>query len=175
MTGSTATKRTANVRDATRSYNKARNYHEAANELHAVSEKGPKDKRHALRDPTYFLYLHTVELALIAFLLLKVGSTNGRTHQITLLYEKCRNAGLVVDRDDRVTVTNIVNLLEAGNKDHGFRYFSQHSTLVPELGWTRDVVDRLMKSIASAIEAIDPQAFKPGKAVKFSGTVGPVT
>lgn len=172
MSNLTATKRASAVRNAVRFFNMAKNYHEGANELLAVSDNMP-DKRHALSYPVYFLYFHTVELALKAFLLVNGVPKTGERHKLTALYEKSRRAGLVIDEDVRLMSVTMVSLLEDGNKEHGFRYFTVHSTWVPELAWTRQVVSKLMRSIESAIKAVDPQAFKPGPAAKATVTIKP--
>jgi hypothetical protein len=48
---------------------------------------------------------------------------------------------------------NVINLLASGNVDQGFRYFTIKSSSIPELSWTREVVDLLIQSIREDVEA----------------------
>jgi hypothetical protein len=69
---------------------------------------------------------------------------------------------------------NIVNLLASGNDDHGFRYFNLKSTAIPDLSWTRDVVDSLIQVIREQMGDGDDQA-QPEPAVKLLLVVGKPT
>src|ERR1019366_5795763 len=89
----------------------ARQYHGAAEQLF--------DQRRKLRHPVYFLYFHTVELALKPFLL-SFNISLKRSHKLTELYEDCRNHGLVIGPYDQFDIGNIVTLLESGNESQGF-------------------------------------------------------
>jgi hypothetical protein len=126
----------------------AKQYHQAANQLldlHATDG--------LLRDPIYFLYFHTVEMALKAFLRAHnvpiIGTQRAREkgHSLTKLYEECRRLGLKIGPDDRFGIANIVNLLDSGNKYQGFRYFTLESGGLPDLSWTRKVVAQLMDAV----------------------------
>jgi hypothetical protein len=88
--------------------------------------------RKELHDPIYFLYFHTTELLLKAFLR-KKGLAIRKGHKITAFYDKCRSLGLVVPTGDRFGLQNIVSLLEKGNEDDGFRYFNANGTSLPAL------------------------------------------
>lgn len=112
--------------------NRALEYHDAAKELFAVSERRPKIHGvRALSDPLNFLYFHTVELALKAFL--RAHNHRPWGHKLTKLYEECRTLGLLIGQDDRFTIGNIVSLLQSGNKDQGFRYFNLKSATTADL------------------------------------------
>jgi len=157
--------------------NMAREYHDAANELFAVSEGRPKTlpNHRALSSPLYLLYFHTLELGLKAFMRahgLPIVGTSRRSHELTALYEECRRLGLVIDRDDRVGLGNIVGLLESGNERQGFRYFSSRSVVTADLAWTREIVQRFIVVIAREVEARDPDAHAPRRIAKVIMTFG---
>jgi hypothetical protein len=118
--------------------NMARIYHDAANKLFELGHSG------LTSEPIYFLYSHTVELALKAFL----RSRNvriARTHELTKLYGECRRLGLVVGPSDQAE--SIVSMLDVGNRNQRFRYFSLGGTSRPSLPWTREVVGKLIQAV----------------------------
>jgi hypothetical protein len=124
-----------------------------------------------------FLYSHAVELALKAFLRsnnLPILGTRGerKHHQLTKLYEECRGLGLKIGADDRFDIGNIVSLLEAGNEDQALRYFNSKSLATPELSWTREVVEQLMRAVEPRVDARAKQdGIVAGRAVKFAITI----
>jgi hypothetical protein len=99
----------------------ARQYQKAANLLYE------SDK--TLSIPTYFMYMHAIELALKAFLRAAdvpiVADGKRKHHQITGLYEECRDLGLRIGPDDRFDIQGVVGLLE-GTKARP-RYFKRGS------------------------------------------------
>ncbi len=135
--------------------NMAREYQEAAD--HLLTEK--ERKKHAgdafvVSDPIYFLYIHTVELALKAYLRshnIPILGTQRKSHNLTDLYEESRSLGLVVGANDRVTIGNIVSLLESGNRYQRFRYFNLEGGSMPDLTWTREVVGNLMRALTARV------------------------
>jgi hypothetical protein len=145
-------------------------YRLAADELVAISN-ADREKRHALRDPTYYLYFHALESGLKGFLLLNGVKLDGARHDLMDLYRKAVAVGL--GREGRALT--VVSALDDANTDHALRYFTVHSTGAPELGWTKEVMLELMESIRSAVEAIDPCAFKPGPAITAQFTYGRIT
>src|SRR6266436_4446225 len=72
--------------------------------------------------PTYFLYAHAAELALKAFLRAHNPEVE-YGHELTVLYEKCRDIGLVIGQNEQTQIGNVVRLLDSANKDQGLRYF----------------------------------------------------
>jgi HEPN domain-containing protein len=126
----------------------ARQYHEAAEELFAAGERrASAGGQRAITALTYFLYFHTMELAFKAYLR-AYDRPIPKTHELTKLYEECRTLGLVIGLDDRISIGNIVNLLESGNEYQGFRYFNLNPTSQPDLAWTREVGDALMRKVS---------------------------
>jgi hypothetical protein len=115
------------------------------------------------------LYFHTVELLLKAFL--RAHNEEVWGHEIGKLYERCRSLGLKVKSDDRFNLGNVVSLLESGNEDMAFRYFSWDSRTEPDLAWTRDVVATLMEVVGKVVEPNGP-AVVPGPAVKMNIVIG---
>jgi hypothetical protein len=152
--------------------NMAREYHNAANELFAISESRPRvhpDHR-PLSSVLGNLYFHTLELGLKGFLRahgLPIEGTRRRSHKLTKLYEECRRLGLVVDQDDRVGLGNIVGLLESGNDGQGFRYFRSGSVVTADLAWAREIVQRFTVVIAREVEKRDPNAHAPPRLAKM--------
>ena len=147
--------------------NMARQYHEAARILFAESERRPKiHNSRQLSDPTYFLYFHTVELALKAFLRSHsrpILGTDLMSHKLTDLYAECRDLGLIIGPNDR---------FESGNEYQGFRYFSINSTTTADLDWVSEVVDALMGAVTSVVSSKSPGANKPGPIAKGTLIIG---
>jgi hypothetical protein len=156
----------------------ASSYHDAASALFSVREQrigtAPPNPRDSLLDPIYFLYFHTVELALKAFIRAhgrEILGTPRASHKLTELYEECRTLGLVIGTDGQLEIGNIVSLLESGNKYQGFRYFNIPAGARPEVAWTREVVDALMRTVEPTIETLDHDQ-NAGKPVVIIMTVG---
>lgn len=134
--------------------NRAHEYHEAANQLFDLHADG------SLNHPINFLYFHTVELALKAFLRsrdIPIQGTKRASHNLMELYEECRNLGLKIGPSDRFDIGNIVSLLADGNVEQGFRYVSLKAGLGADLSWTRDVIEQLMRVVKLHVEAYNKQ------------------
>jgi hypothetical protein len=143
--------------------NIAREYHDAAEVLFAASEQRPRvSNRRAMTNPINLLYVHTVELALKAFLRFHERPIC-KDHKVSVMYKECRELGLVKDGDDKLTIENIVHLLESGNVDQAFRYFNLNSTTEPDVAWTREAVGELMQTVSGKIPARPP-----GRAAKVT-------
>jgi HEPN domain-containing protein len=133
----------------------AREYHCAANTLFPIA----KD----VASPIYFLYTHTVELALKAYL-----ASHGREveeiHNLESLCEQCQKAGLHVNCD----LANVIHGLQSEIRARGFfRYFAFVSTGIPEIGYLRQVVDDLMIVIGKDIESRPSKDSDKGVVFKF--------
>jgi hypothetical protein len=127
---------------ATAFFLRAREFLAAADELLGTDA----GKKNSLRwYPTYFLYAHAVELTLKAFWRAHNPDVE-YTHELVGLYEKCQAQGLVIARNDRTQIGNIVRLLDSANQDQGLRYFLTAGVL-PDLAWTREVVTELMRVV----------------------------
>ena len=137
----------------------------------AVPEGGKSVAQYPLADPIYFLFAHTVELALKAFLLFRGETvpTSGRDgHDLRALHTRCAALGLTLGPDEPNHLPNVVNLLSQENDHHGFRYFNvDKGGAVPELPWTRDVVNRLIQVIRAEVGdgETTPPAGQKGKVV----------
>jgi hypothetical protein len=140
--------------------NIAREYFQAAEELHASKSR----ISHAL----YFLYFHATELLLKSYLLAHNEKVGG--HKISEHYKRCRKLGLKIEADDRIGLGNIVGLLESGNDEMAFRYFTKKSRVMPELDWTRRVVKQLRDTIAKTVEPNGLQP--PGPVTGFNLIMG---
>ncbi len=123
--------------------NYARQYYEAAEIVFA-------SKPH-LTGVIYFLYFHSVELLLKSYLRAH-GRKARQRHGISTLYGEARELGLKIGHDD-LELQNVVALLEVGNADMAFRYFTLKSRNRPDLKWTRDVVGQLMTVVAGFVES----------------------
>ena len=124
----------------------ARKYHEAADLLL---------QHRAAGEPTYFLYFHTIELALKAFLRShnRPIPRGQKGHKLTDLYERCRELRLVVvGPNDHLGIGNIVSMLEFSNESQGLRYIERGMS-APSLDWTREVVGQLMEAVEPHVDA----------------------
>lgn len=139
--------------------NYARRYQRAAELLF---EKDP-----TLAPPIKFLYFHSVELLLRAYLVAK-GKTPRKGHQLVHLYKQAKQLGLSI-KDDALGPHNVVSLLESGNRDSAFRYYTLESRTEPDMNWAREVIADLLSEVTPVVEATrDPTT--AGKPVKFNIT-----
>src|ERR1017187_9360785 len=126
----------------------ARQYQRAANLVY--------ESDNTLKSPIYFMYMHAVELALKAFLRAAsvpiVADRKRKHHQISELYEECRGLGLRIGPDDAFDLGNVDALLESANEEQGLRYFTMKTASVPDLFWTRDVVEKLFRAVEPSVE-----------------------
>lgn len=151
--------------------NMARNYHDAARELFAAHERRVAGGEGAtLVDPLYFMYLHTAELALKAYIVAH-GCPIQKTHRLVDLYKESRTLGLVIDPDDRVTIKNVVELLDSGNKHQGYRYFNLNFTIRASPPWIRDVVSALVEAVARKVDLLFPDSTVSGTVAKLTLTI----
>jgi hypothetical protein len=141
--------------------NYARQYQEAAEELF--------NRKPHLSRVLNALYFHVVELLLKAYL--RAHNINPWGHEIGKLYKECRGLGLMISPDDRLGLENIVSLLESGNTDMAFRYFSLKSGKEADLTWTREIVGQLMEVVDPFVES-KKDAAADGIAVKATVTWG---
>lgn len=111
-------------------------YHRAASALFPI--------RVEVQSPAYYLYCHMIELALKAYLRAKAGSAP-YVHELSTLLQGCEAAGLQPTTD----LKNVVSLLEAEMRQHGFRYFAFISVARPSLEYLRTVADDLMAALAT--------------------------
>jgi HEPN domain-containing protein len=125
--------------------NYGRKYHQAAE---IVFDKAGNDP--SLTPVLNFLYFHTVELLLKSYL--QAHGKEPWGHKISELYTEASQFGLRIS-DDPLGLQNIASLLESGNEEMGFRYFSLKSGSEPELSWTRRVVGELLQIVAPFVES----------------------
>jgi hypothetical protein len=120
-------------------------YQIAANKLREIMNTKPPSGL-PLRDPTYFLYHHSVELALKACLL-SHGTPIRTGHDIIAWFERCRKKGFLKIRDEHRELHNVIVLLSAGDKGLGYRYAKLSGHPIPELDWIHEAVGRLIDAI----------------------------
>jgi HEPN domain-containing protein len=102
-------------------------------------------------DPTYFLYAHTVELALKA--LLQAHSVPiPRSHEIGDLFEDCRAKNLIA-LDPHFELQNLIALLGSGNEGHRYRYAGKNRRIRPDLPWVHEATGRLMQIVEPHVSA----------------------
>lgn len=136
----------------------ARSYEIAANRLFTImsAEQLP------LMDPTYFLYAHTVELALKA-LLQAHSAPAPLSHGIGELFEDCR-AKTLVGADPNSELHNLIVLLGSGNEGHRYRYGGKNRRARPHLSWVHEAVRRLMQIVEAHVTArVEDNALPPPK------------
>jgi two-component system, chemotaxis family, response regulator Rcp1 len=141
--------------------NFARQYFLAADEL-----AGNKSRVEYAR---YYLYFHATELLLKAYLRLKGKDPSG--YELSKLLKECNDQGLLIDSEDKYGLRNLASLLESGNEEMGFRYFTLKSGSLPEMGWTHEVVRRLEKAVTAVVDP-DGDSTKPGLDVKAVFVIG---
>jgi Domain of unknown function (DUF4062)/HEPN domain len=137
-----------------------------ARQFHEIAELA-YSKSHST-DALYAQYFHVTELLLKAYLL--AHNVNPWGHGIVELYKECRGLGLAISSEDRFGLENVVRLLQSGNENMAFRYFSLKSGSRPDLSWTREVVGQLMQVVAAFVES--KKTAVPGVAVKMIMTFG---
>jgi len=120
--------------------NSARRFAAAAN--HLVDDHPDE----FLEDAIYFLYSHALELALKAFLL-SHNRPIKKVHDLEKLYRDCRSLRLVLNGRDPLDLVNITSLLEKANENQGLRYFNMKSSWLPDLAWTRAVIEDLLAAV----------------------------
>jgi two-component system, chemotaxis family, response regulator Rcp1 len=130
--------------------NFARQYFLAADEL-----AGSKSLVEYAR---YHLYFHATELLLKAYL--RAQGKDPWGHELSELLKECSDSGLVIDSEDKYGLRKIVSLLESGDEDMRFRYFTLKSGSLPDMVWTHEVVGQLVKAVTTAVEP-DGDSTKP--------------
>ena len=110
--------------------------------------------------PQYFLYAHSIELALKAHLRAK-GATLDRLmktgHNLPKLLKQARKQGLV---EGSATSSNmaLIKLLHPYNRSHQFRYIVTGFKTLPELRALHEIADGLLKATrASCMPATKPR------------------
>jgi len=150
--------------------NMARQYHIAANTLFSVARDNAS--------PVYFLYTHTIEFALKAYLR-SLGCSVPRGpqgHDLHFFLQECRAKGLRTTRD----LAHVIRLLLSEDKGYGFRYFdpaesattavppSERTSIgIPEISYLRQVVDDLMLTVTEKVEQTPSDASAGGAVLKF--------
>lgn len=133
----------------------AQQYHLAANKLFAFGQE--------VEMPLYFLYAHTIELALKAFLR-SLGERVPRIHTLPALSELCGEHGLKVSSD----VLQVISLLDSETRFHGFRYFAFVNAGKPSLDYLREAVDELMAIVSERVSNAPGDRPVPGAVVKLT-------
>jgi HEPN domain-containing protein len=141
--------------------NFARQYFLAAEELSASKSR--------VDDARYYLYFHATELLLKAYL--RAHGREPWDHELSKPLQDCSDLGLRIDSEDKYGLQNIVSLLESGNEEMGFRYFTLKSGSIPEMGWTSEVVGQLMKAVTAVVDP-NGDSTKLGAAVKLVAMIG---
>lgn len=136
-------------------FDAARGYQSAADRLLLSIESGEKL---LIRDPTYFLYAHAVELALKACLLscgFDPASSGPAGHGIEGLYRECLGHKLLGTNDADRGIINLIHFLGTGNECHQYRYPDKPAIQrgSPVLPWTREVVERLIAEVEPHVMA----------------------
>jgi hypothetical protein len=160
----------ANDAHATSFFGYARAYQKAANLLYATDDT-------TLNAPIYFLYFHSIESGLKAFLrahnLPIVEKRQRKHHRLTDLYEESRGLGLKAAIDNTADLLTLVSCLDSANQEQGLRYFNMNTFSVPDLSWTRDAVEKLLEDVGPFVTArAAADGITPGKAVKLQFTWG---
>jgi hypothetical protein len=146
-------------------------YQVAANKLREIMNVQPPAGL-PLRDPTYFLYHHAVELALKACLLAH-GATiqTGRTgHNISGLFDECQSKKFLKLKDER-EINNLIAILGSGDNALGYRYPQVSRHFIPDLTWVDEVVAQLIEAVAPDLATWAKNSHVPGPS-KIKITMG---
>jgi hypothetical protein len=74
--------------------------------------------------------------------------------------------------DDQTNIGDIVSLFDDANRDQRLRYFSMKGSTLPEVSWTRDVVEGLMASVEPHVNLrAEQDGVIAGRAVKVDFVV----
>jgi HEPN domain-containing protein len=154
--------------EARSSYSMALKYLGAANKLYALSlATGKRAQFWPWSSPIHFLYFHTIELALKAYLR-SFNLNVKRTHKITNLYRQCRKRGLRIRPDDSTGIANVINLLALAGDGRDFRYYSPMSAgSLPTLQWTRYEANQLMRVVGRRVRRMGFTT-KPGPVARLA-------
>jgi hypothetical protein len=95
-------------------------------------------------------------------------------HGIKEFSHEAQQLGLQIERDKSGSrdLDNVVALLESGNTDMAFRYFTWESRSKPDLAWTRNVAGELMTAVSVFVESTHDKG-KSGVPVKLDIVFGP--
>ena len=136
-------------------FDAARGYQSAADRLLLSIEDGEKL---LIREPTYFLYAHAVELALKVCLLscgFDPASSGLAGHDIEGLYRECLGNKLVGTNDADRGIINLIHFLGTGKECLQYRYPDKPAIPRgnPDLPWTREAVERLIAEVEPHVMA----------------------
>ena len=124
-----------------------------ANELFMIADARPKIQGYLpLSSPLYFLYSHTAELALKAFLRAKDKNFKIRkVYKLADFYAESRSRGLVIN--PRFEIGNLLYFLDSGNKpNQAFRYFNLQPCKTADLSWVREVIPELIRAVEPHVQ-----------------------
>jgi HEPN domain-containing protein len=133
------------TRHAMAVFEKGIGFRSAADKL--FEEMKSPDHSLPLRDATYFLYHHAIELALKACLLSQGLHRTG--HKISVLFDLCRERKLL----DLGDIYFPIALLESGNQWNRYRYAVVNKTLSPDLSWVQEAVGQLFAAVEPQVMA----------------------
>jgi len=139
----------------------ARQYHRAATALIRLVKEAEV--------PLYFMFAHTVELALKAFIRTRALSVD-MTHSLVDLHRDCRKLGLPED----YRLTNIVKLLQQETELHGFRYYIHKTSWRPSIYNLCEIVDLLVAFVVRAVAAQSMPDAGSGVVLKLTMSVEPI-
>jgi HEPN domain-containing protein len=119
--------------------NRAKEYHLAAGATFPIYKEAD--------GPVYFLYTHTIELALKAYLR-SHGVQLKPIHKLDVLLRECRQHGMIVDRK----TDNVINSLSFEYRKQGFRYYVFESHTLPMIEFLKEVADNVMEFVEKEVK-----------------------
>jgi hypothetical protein len=136
--------------------NFSRQYLGAANHLMPIAQEDD--------DVIYFLYVHSLELALKAFLRSYGEPIEAhRIHSLHTLIAACVKHGFQPGSD----LSNVAEIVRYENSEHGFRYFLFEPTSRPSLSWLREVSNAAVDAICKHVESRPDQDTGTGVVGRF--------
>lgn len=123
------------------------------------------------QEPLYFLYAHSIELALKTHLRVlgvptAVLITKKFGHNLESLLRGHKDLTDGLDRKTELSILNVTSLLQRGNVDQGLRYYTKKSQYLPSLVWTQDVARKAVARAETAVRENPTKGFNPDAADK---------
>lgn len=72
-------------------------------------------------------------------------------HQLAKLHNEAIVRGLAPEAADRINISNVMELLDLGNRKEAFRYFTRESQVMPEITWAGKEVNHLIDLVETRI------------------------
>lgn len=127
--------------------------------IHAHEATEANTLRLRFEMPVYYLYSHTIELTLKAFLRAKgltvkeLANPKCWGHDLLKLWEGCLERGLTLDMHTRLTTGAVIAILAPYAASYEFRYVQTGHKTLPTLDAVREAAEALQAAIKPTVDA----------------------